>query len=155
MRLAGAFVIGRSTAFTYKGKVQIGRELALSPAFTIGRFRDGAESDNPVCLKQRHNIYAGLRKAAAGGAQEDQLNRPHEGVCLQQPPLPLRLGRLNFASDKAESRIRWAIERAAYLPETRRVRGLAVARRIAPGVIEELPHLPFAFGSGTARGRWL
>ncbi len=37
--------------------------LALNPAFTISRFRDGAESDNPVFLKQRHNIYEGLRKA--------------------------------------------------------------------------------------------
>ena len=37
--------------------------LALNPAFTISRFRDGAESDNPIFLKQRHNIYEGLRKA--------------------------------------------------------------------------------------------
>jgi TolB-like protein/class 3 adenylate cyclase/tetratricopeptide (TPR) repeat protein len=37
--------------------------LALSPTFTISRFRDGAEGDNPIFLKQRHNIYEGLRKA--------------------------------------------------------------------------------------------
>jgi tetratricopeptide (TPR) repeat protein len=37
--------------------------LALNPAFTIKRFRDAAESDNPIFLKQRHNIYDGLRKA--------------------------------------------------------------------------------------------
>jgi TolB-like protein/class 3 adenylate cyclase/Flp pilus assembly protein TadD len=37
--------------------------LALNPTFTISRFRDDAESDNPVFLKQRHNIYDGLRKA--------------------------------------------------------------------------------------------
>jgi TolB-like protein/class 3 adenylate cyclase len=37
--------------------------LALNPAFTISRFRDGAESDNPIFLKQRNNVYEGLRKA--------------------------------------------------------------------------------------------
>ena len=37
--------------------------LALNPTFTISRFRDGAESENPIFLKQRHNIYEGLRKA--------------------------------------------------------------------------------------------
>lgn len=37
--------------------------LALNPTFTVVRFRDGAESDNPVFLKQRHNVYEGLRKA--------------------------------------------------------------------------------------------
>jgi TolB-like protein/class 3 adenylate cyclase len=37
--------------------------LALNPTFTVKRFQDGAESDNPVFLKQRHNIYDGLRKA--------------------------------------------------------------------------------------------
>jgi TolB-like protein/class 3 adenylate cyclase len=37
--------------------------LALNPTFTVRRFVDGAESDNPVFLKQRHNIYDGLRKA--------------------------------------------------------------------------------------------
>jgi TolB-like protein/class 3 adenylate cyclase len=37
--------------------------LALHPTFTISRFRDGAESDNPFFLQQRHNIYEGLRKA--------------------------------------------------------------------------------------------
>jgi tetratricopeptide (TPR) repeat protein len=37
--------------------------LALNPTFTINRFREGAESDNPIFLKERHNIYEGLRKA--------------------------------------------------------------------------------------------
>jgi tetratricopeptide (TPR) repeat protein len=37
--------------------------LALNPTFTITRFRDGAESDNPTFLKQRQNIYEGMRKA--------------------------------------------------------------------------------------------
>jgi tetratricopeptide (TPR) repeat protein len=44
-----------------RAEVQSG--LALNPAFTINRFRDGAESDNPIFLKQRHNIYEGLREA--------------------------------------------------------------------------------------------
>jgi tetratricopeptide (TPR) repeat protein len=42
-------------------ETQVG--LALNPTFTLNRFRAGAESDNPVFLKQRHNIYEGLRKA--------------------------------------------------------------------------------------------
>jgi tetratricopeptide (TPR) repeat protein len=37
--------------------------LGLNRTFTIRSFREGAESDNPVFLKQRHNIYEGLRKA--------------------------------------------------------------------------------------------
>jgi hypothetical protein len=37
--------------------------LVLNPTFTISSFRDGAESDNPIFLKQRDNIYEGLRKA--------------------------------------------------------------------------------------------
>jgi tetratricopeptide (TPR) repeat protein len=37
--------------------------LALDPTFTIRRFRDLAVSDNPIFLKQRRNIYEGMRKA--------------------------------------------------------------------------------------------
>jgi hypothetical protein len=37
--------------------------LARNPTFTISRFRESVESDNPVFLKQRHNIYEGLRRA--------------------------------------------------------------------------------------------
>jgi tetratricopeptide (TPR) repeat protein len=44
-----------------RAEAQIG--LKLHPAFTISRFRDGAESDNPVFLKQRRNICEGLRMA--------------------------------------------------------------------------------------------
>ena len=37
--------------------------FALNPTFTISRFRNGAESDNPIFLKQRRNICEGPRKA--------------------------------------------------------------------------------------------
>ena len=37
--------------------------LVLDPTFTIRRFRDRAVSDNPIFLKQRRNIYEGMRKA--------------------------------------------------------------------------------------------
>jgi len=37
--------------------------LALDPTFTIRRFRLGAESDNPVFLKQRERLMDGMRKA--------------------------------------------------------------------------------------------
>jgi hypothetical protein len=32
--------------------------------FTVSRFRLGAESDNPVFLKQRERLMDGMRKAA-------------------------------------------------------------------------------------------
>jgi TolB-like protein/class 3 adenylate cyclase len=37
--------------------------LALDPKFTIHQFRVGAESDNPVFLKQRERLIEGMRKA--------------------------------------------------------------------------------------------
>jgi TolB-like protein/class 3 adenylate cyclase/Flp pilus assembly protein TadD len=37
--------------------------LALEPSFTIGRFRAGAASDNPVYLRQRERILEGMRLA--------------------------------------------------------------------------------------------
>ena len=48
---------------TREARAEAQSGLALNPAFTINRFRDGAESDNPIFLKQRHNIYEGLREA--------------------------------------------------------------------------------------------
>jgi len=44
-----------------RGEAQAG--LALDPGFTVRRFRDGAESDNPVFLKQRERLLDGMRKA--------------------------------------------------------------------------------------------
>jgi tetratricopeptide (TPR) repeat protein len=37
--------------------------LVLEPSFTIGRFRAGARSDNPIYLAGRERIYQGMRKA--------------------------------------------------------------------------------------------
>jgi len=37
--------------------------LTLDPGFTVLRFRAGAESDNPVFLKQRERLIDGMRKA--------------------------------------------------------------------------------------------
>jgi len=37
--------------------------LSLEPGFTIGRFRAGARSDNPVYLHGRERIYEGMRRA--------------------------------------------------------------------------------------------
>jgi TolB-like protein/class 3 adenylate cyclase/Flp pilus assembly protein TadD len=44
-----------------RSAVQAG--LALSPGFTIRRFRAGAQSDNPTFLAQRERVYEGLHKA--------------------------------------------------------------------------------------------
>ena len=38
--------------------------LELEPGFTIGRFRDGARSKNPVYLGGRERIYEGMRRAS-------------------------------------------------------------------------------------------
>jgi len=54
-RLSGSFVIARNTAFTFKG----------NPGFTLRRYRDGAQSDNPVFLKRRERIIEDMRKAGA------------------------------------------------------------------------------------------
>ena len=37
--------------------------LSLEPGFTIGRFRAGARSDDPVYLRGRERIYEGMRRA--------------------------------------------------------------------------------------------
>jgi tetratricopeptide (TPR) repeat protein len=37
--------------------------LALNPKFTIRRYREGAQSDNPVFLKRREQIIEAMRKA--------------------------------------------------------------------------------------------
>jgi tetratricopeptide (TPR) repeat protein len=44
-----------------RAEVQAG--LALNPGFTIRRYREGAQSDNPVFLKRRERIIENLRKA--------------------------------------------------------------------------------------------
>ena len=37
--------------------------LAISPGFTIRRFRNGAQSDNPIYLAARERLYEGMRSA--------------------------------------------------------------------------------------------
>ena len=44
-----------------RAEVQAG--LALNPGFTLRRYRDGAQSDNPVFLKGRERIIGDMRKA--------------------------------------------------------------------------------------------
>ena len=44
-----------------RAEVQAG--LALNPGFTLQRYRDGAQSDNPVFLKGRERIIEDMRKA--------------------------------------------------------------------------------------------
>ena len=44
-----------------RSAVQVG--LALTPTFTLRRYRAGAYSDNPTYLAQRERIVEGLRKA--------------------------------------------------------------------------------------------
>ena len=37
--------------------------FALNPSFTIRRFREHPDCDNPIYIRQRHNVYEGLRRA--------------------------------------------------------------------------------------------
>ncbi|HKN31403.1 MAG TPA: tetratricopeptide repeat protein [Roseiarcus sp.] len=48
-----------------EARAEIQAALALDPKFTIRRFRAGAQSDNPVFLKQRERAMEGMRKAGA------------------------------------------------------------------------------------------
>ena len=57
-----------AAAFAHLGRLADARSavqagLPLAPGFTITRFRGGAESDNPVFLKQRERICEGMRLA--------------------------------------------------------------------------------------------
>jgi TolB-like protein/class 3 adenylate cyclase len=59
---------GLATALALVGSLDEARGvaktgLALNPSFTIRRFRDGAQSDNPNFLAKRERIYQGLRTA--------------------------------------------------------------------------------------------
>jgi TolB-like protein/class 3 adenylate cyclase/cytochrome c-type biogenesis protein CcmH/NrfG len=46
-----------------EAKAEVKAALALNPAFTLRRYRAGAQSDNPVFLKRRERIIEDLRKA--------------------------------------------------------------------------------------------
>jgi TolB-like protein len=60
LSLAAALAhLGRSDAARVAGK----SGLSLEPGFTIGRFRAGARSSNPVYLRGRERIYEGMRRA--------------------------------------------------------------------------------------------
>jgi tetratricopeptide (TPR) repeat protein len=57
-----------AAALAHLGKTDAARAagksgLSLEPSFTIGRFRAGARSDNPVYLRGRERIYEGMRRA--------------------------------------------------------------------------------------------
>jgi TolB-like protein/class 3 adenylate cyclase len=46
-----------------EARAEVEAGLALNPGFTIRRFREQPDCDNPIYLEQRHNVYEGLRKA--------------------------------------------------------------------------------------------
>jgi tetratricopeptide (TPR) repeat protein len=46
-----------------EAKSEVKAALALEPNFTLRRYRDGAQSDNPVFLKGRERIIEDMRKA--------------------------------------------------------------------------------------------
>jgi tetratricopeptide (TPR) repeat protein len=46
-----------------EARAEAGAALALNPRFTIGGFRANPDCDSADFLKQRHNVYEGLRKA--------------------------------------------------------------------------------------------
>jgi len=48
-----------------EAKTEIKAALALNPNLTLRRYRDGAQSDNPVFLKGRERIIEDMRKAGA------------------------------------------------------------------------------------------
>jgi len=57
-----------AAALAYLGRTDAARAagrsgLSLEPGFTIGRFRAGARSDNPLYLRGRERIYEGMRRA--------------------------------------------------------------------------------------------
>jgi hypothetical protein len=59
---------GRAAALALCGSLDEARVaaeagLALDPSFTIRRFRDGAQSDNPTFLAKRERLYQGMRMA--------------------------------------------------------------------------------------------
>jgi tetratricopeptide (TPR) repeat protein len=46
-----------------EAKTEVKAALALNPGFTIRRYRDGAQSGNPVFLKGRERIIEDMRRA--------------------------------------------------------------------------------------------
>ncbi|MBV9286974.1 MAG: adenylate/guanylate cyclase domain-containing protein [Hyphomicrobiales bacterium] len=48
-----------------EAEAEIKAGLAITPNFTLARFRAGPESDNPIYLKQRERVAGGMRQAGA------------------------------------------------------------------------------------------
>jgi tetratricopeptide (TPR) repeat protein len=48
-----------------EAKSEVKAALALNPNFTLRRYRDGTQSDNPVYVKRRERIIEDMRKAGA------------------------------------------------------------------------------------------
>ena len=48
-----------------EARAEVKAALALDPNFTLRRFRDAAQSDNPVFLKGRERMIEDMRKAGA------------------------------------------------------------------------------------------
>ena len=46
-----------------EARAEVQAALALNPSFTLRRYRDGAQSDNPDFLKRRERIIEAMRKA--------------------------------------------------------------------------------------------
>ena len=46
-----------------EAKTEVETALALNPKFTLRRYRDGAQSNNPAFLKRRDQIIKNMRKA--------------------------------------------------------------------------------------------
>jgi hypothetical protein len=60
--------IGLAVTLTLRGSLDEARTaakagLAIVPSFTIRRFREGAQSDNPTFLAKRERFYHGMRMA--------------------------------------------------------------------------------------------
>jgi tetratricopeptide (TPR) repeat protein len=58
--LAAALV---SLGFLDQARIAAKAGLAITPSFTIRRFRDGAQSDNPIYLAARERLYESMRLA--------------------------------------------------------------------------------------------
>jgi TolB-like protein len=62
MRFFHAAALGQ-LGRTVEARAEAEAGLALNPGFTIRRFREQPDCDNPIYLEQRRNIYEGLHKA--------------------------------------------------------------------------------------------
>ena len=54
-----------------EARAEVKAALALDPNFTLRRYRDAAQSDNPVCLKGRADNRRYAQGRGAGGMKQD------------------------------------------------------------------------------------